>query len=112
MSTKLGAIQSADLPACAEISLNNAVHEKKSSSITATEAILLLGKTVLVELVWDDDPEPLWCFVHIAGVVLALEGIYEHPHFMVFSESRSQVYPDEMFWSDIGTLRVLERRRH
>lgn len=77
-----------------------------------TEAVAYLGRTVLIELVWDDDPEPLWCVVQIAGVVLALEGVYEHPHFMVFNVSRPQTYPDEMFWSDIRTIRVLENRRN
>lgn len=77
-----------------------------------TEAVAYLGRTVLIELVWDDDPEPLWCVVQIAGVVLALEGVYEHPHFMVFNVSRPQTYLDEMFWSDIRTIRVLENRRN
>jgi len=74
-----------------------------------TEAVRYLGKTVLVELVWDDEPEPLWCLVRIAGVVIALEGVYQHPHFMVFSCVRPQTYPDEMFWSDIRTIKVLDR---
>ncbi|QBM99423.1 hypothetical protein CKAES1R_02960 [Pseudomonas aeruginosa] len=43
-------------------------------------------------------------------VVLALEGVYEHPHFMVFSLFGSETYPSEMFWSDIRTLRVLKHR--
>lgn len=77
-----------------------------------TEAVAYLGRTVLIELVWDDDPEPLWCVVQIAGVVLALEGVYEHPHFMVFNFSRPQTYPDEMFWSDIRTIRLLKPRAH
>ncbi|AWE96412.1 hypothetical protein CSC26_3684 [Pseudomonas aeruginosa] len=48
--------------------------------------------------------------MRIAGVVLALEGVYEHPHFMVFSLFGSETYPSEMFWSDIRTLRVLKHR--
>ncbi|WP_076426701.1 hypothetical protein [Aquipseudomonas alcaligenes] len=87
-------------------------NEKKSCSISVQEAVLLLGKTVLVELAWDDDPEPLWCLVHIAGVVLGLQGVYEHPHFMVFNASGGQAYPNEMFWSDIRTLRVMDQSRH
>lgn len=73
-----------------------------------TEAVSYLGKTVLIELVWDDDPEPLWRIVRIAGVVLSLEGVYDHPHFMVFSVSRPQTYPCEMFWSDIRTIKVIK----
>lgn len=75
-----------------------------------TEAVAYLGRTVLIELVWDEDPEPYWCCVHIAGLVLGLQGVYEHPHFMVFSVAKPQSYPDELFWSDIRTIRVLENR--
>ncbi|MDU7753009.1 MAG: hypothetical protein E7J92_27880 [Pseudomonas aeruginosa] len=64
---------------------HGAEHEKISSSASVLNAISLIGKTVLVELVWEDDSETLWRCVRIAGVVLALEGVYEHPHFMVFS---------------------------
>ncbi|MDX3998436.1 hypothetical protein QYP02_36145 [Pseudomonas aeruginosa] len=85
-------------------------HEKISSSASVLNAISLIGKTVLVELVWEDDSETLWRCVRIAGVVLALEGVYEHPHFMVFSLFGSETYPSEMFWSDIRTLRVLKHR--
>lgn len=87
-------------------------NEKISCSITASQAVSLLGKTVLVELSWDDDPESLWCFVHVVGVVLALEGLYEHPCFMVLSVAKPQAHPEEMFWSNIRTLQVLEQRRH
>lgn len=78
-----------------------------------TEACGYLGKTVLVELVFDDPDDGqivIWSFVQIAGVVLALEGVYQHPHFMVFSASECQQYPDEMFWSDIRTIKVLDAR--
>ncbi|HCF2515356.1 TPA: hypothetical protein NIC53_006939 [Pseudomonas aeruginosa] len=91
---------------------HGAEHEKISSSASVLNAISLIGKTVLVELVWEDDSETLWRCVRIAGVVLALEGVYEHPHFMVFSlfGSETETYPSEMFWSDIRTLRVLKHR--
>ena len=85
-------------------------NEKKSCSISAQEAVLLLGATALVELVMDGYPEPLWCQVLIAGVVLGLRGV--DPHFMVFDVSCSRAYPDEMFWCDIRTLRVLEQSQH
>lgn len=77
-----------------------------------TEAVAYLGRTVLIELVWDEDPEPHWCCVYIAGLVLGLQGVYEHPHFMVFSVAKPKSYPDELFWSDIRTIRVLENRRN
>lgn len=97
-------------PAFARKAQNSINHEKISCSLTESEAVVLLGKTVLVELAWHEDPEPLWRCVHIAGVVLTLQGIYHDPHFMVFSATRTQTYPDEMFWSHIRTLKVLEAR--
>lgn len=51
---------------------HGAEHEKISSSASVLNAISLIGKTVLVELVWEDDSETLWRCVRIAGVVLAL----------------------------------------
>lgn len=78
-----------------------------------TDAVSYLGKTVLVELAWDDPDDgkfELWRIVRVVGVVLALEGVYEHPHFMVFDFSRPQAFPDEMMWEHIRTVRVIESR--
>lgn len=78
-----------------------------------TEACAYLGKTVLVELVFDrpdDGHVVMWSFVQIVGVVLAFEGVYQHPHFMIFSASERHQHPYEMFWSDIRTIKVLDGR--
>lgn len=70
-------------------------------------AISLLGKTALVELKWTGDPAPVWVCVHIIGVVLAVEGIYEHPHFMTLDAFEPQPFPNEMFWTNIRSLQAL-----
>jgi hypothetical protein len=78
-----------------------------------TEALSYLGKTVLVELAFDDPDDghfQHWCCVHIVGVVLALEGVYDHPHFMYLDLVNPSSYPYEMMWEDIRTVRVLESR--
>jgi len=79
-----------------------------------TEACGLLGKTVLVELVWLDEetgePNDMWCCVNIVGVVLTLKGVYEHPHFLVMDFARPWPTPHEMFWDNIRTMRVLDAR--
>lgn len=75
-----------------------------------TDPLAYLGKTVLVELVWKDEPEPepWWGVVRIVGVVLEDQPFWSEPYFMVFSYFQPQTHPDEMFLSDIRTIRVLD----
>lgn len=76
-------------------------------------ALTYLGQTVLFELVWEQDPEPLWCLLHVVGVVLALEGVHSDPYFLVVAANGEGHYPNELFWSDIRTIRVMRHRdRH
>ncbi|HCF4361059.1 TPA: hypothetical protein NIE75_003753 [Pseudomonas aeruginosa] len=79
-------------------------------ALDTESALTYLGKTVLVELVWEQAPEPLWCLLHIVGVVLALEGVYSDPYFLVIDANSERDYPNEMFWSDIRTIRVMRHR--
>ncbi|WP_271409370.1 hypothetical protein [Pseudomonas sp. Q1-7] len=73
-------------------------------------ALSLLGRTAMVELVWDDDPRPLWVCVHILGVVLRLDGVYEHPHFLTMDVHELEPFPNEMFWTNIRRLYPLRWR--
>lgn len=73
-----------------------------------TDPLSYLGKTVLIELVWDEDPEPWWGVVRIVGVVLEDPGFWSHPYFMVMSYFQPQSHPDEMFFDSVRTIRVLE----
>lgn len=74
-----------------------------------TEAVSLVGRTVLVELAWDDEPDSYWSCVCVVGVVFSVPGVYEHPHFMVFSVGSKPTYPNELFWADIKTIAPVGR---
>jgi hypothetical protein len=78
--------------------------------VDASVAMGYVGKTVLVEQVWADDPEPLWSVIQIVGVVLPYQGTYPHGHFLVAPQGRNDKYPDEVFFSDIRTIRVMRHR--
>lgn len=67
-------------------------------------AVAFLGEPVLVELVWDDDPDPFWRFGHVIGVVLPVEGVHEQAFLIV--KSPGEEYPLEVFLSDIQSIRV------
>ena len=73
-------------------------------------ALPYLGKTVLVELAWEQDPESLWCCMHIVGIVLPLAGIQEEAYFLVKQVASDEPFPNEMFWSNIRTIRVMRYR--
>ncbi|NYH74510.1 hypothetical protein FHR27_003120 [Pseudomonas flavescens] len=73
----------------------------------AQAALAYLGQTVLVELMWDDQLEPLWQCVQVVGVVLPVVGVWAHGYFMVMGVAGASPFPDEVFFSDIRTLRVV-----
>ena len=75
-----------------------------------TDALAYLGKTVLFELSFDDEDGvtfEMWRCVHVVGVVLELEGVYQHPHFLCFDLPDPGGFPTELLWSDVKTSRVL-----
>lgn len=76
----------------------------------APSAVALLGKRVLVEQSFEDEPGTLWQCAVIVGVVLPLEGVYRHPHFLVLDMAGEQKFPEEVFWSAIRSLVVLKRQ--
>ncbi len=79
-------------------------------ALNAGIATSLIGQTVMMELVWEQDPEPLWRCFHIVGVVVPLEGLVKEGHFMVLNALQEDQFPSEIFWSDIRTLTTLHRR--
>ncbi len=79
-------------------------------ALNAAIATSLIGQTVMMELVWEQDPEPLWRCFHIVGVVVPLEGLVEEGHFLVLNALQEEQFPNEVFWSDIRTLTTLHRR--
>lgn len=76
----------------------------------ANTAIGYIGKTVLVELVWDDSEAPIWCCKHIVGVVLPMAGVYEEAFFMTIDGHCRERFPSEVFLSTIRTIRALWSR--
>ncbi|MFZ6049392.1 hypothetical protein ACFW0H_25125 [Pseudomonas sp. CR3202] len=82
----------------------------KDVSLDAATALSCLGQTVLMELVWEGDPESLWGCYHIVGVVVPVEGIYDHGHFLVLSALSPEPFPSEVFWTNIRSMTTLHQR--
>lgn len=74
-------------------------------------AIGFIGQTVLVELVWEGDPEPIWRFKHIVGVVVPVQGVNEVGYFLTLPVIGSADFPDEIYFDSIHTIRAV-RDRH
>ncbi|MGQ7817114.1 hypothetical protein ACUTAH_15840 [Metapseudomonas furukawaii] len=74
------------------------------AAIDSATALSCLGQTVLMELGWDEDPESVWRCLHVLGVVLPKEGIYEHGHFVVVNALDPKAFPHEVFWAYIRSL--------
>jgi hypothetical protein len=82
-------------------------------ALNAVSALTYLGQTVLVELFWDDDPEPYWYCVHVVGVVLPMEGVCNQAYFMVVGLASERPTPNEMYFGDIRSIRAMRHRdRH
>ena len=81
--------------------------------VDASTAQDYIGQTVLVELHWDDEPESYWYCLHIVGVMLPVEGVYEHGCFMTLELNAQGEFPNEVFFSNIRTIRAMRHRdRH
>ncbi|MGB4072503.1 hypothetical protein [Pseudomonas sp.] len=82
-------------------------------SLDAATAVSYIGKTALMELRWDDEPESMWQLMHIVGVVLPMEGVCDHSCFMAVYYGTSDPYPERVFFHEIRTLRAMQHRdRH
>lgn len=73
----------------------------------AATAFSYIGQPVLVELVWDGDPEPMWRFKHIVGVVLPVQGVNDIGYFLTVPVIGSADFPDETYFDSIRTIRTL-----
>ncbi len=65
-------------------------------------AASFLGKPVLVELTWEDEPEPFWRLGDVIGIVLSAKGVYEHAHLLVMSPGEQ--FSTEVYLSDIRSI--------
>lgn len=79
-------------------------------ALNAATAMSLIGQTVMVELILQDEPEVLCRCFHIVGVVVPLEGLVEEGHFLVLNGLQPERFPSEVYWSDIHSLTTLHRR--
>ena len=77
----------------------------QAAGLDVLSAVGFLGESVLVELVWDDEPEAFWRSGHVIGVVLPFEGVHEQAFLIV--KSPTDDYPLEVFLSDIQSIRVI-----
>lgn len=83
---------------------------KQPVALDASSAMAYIGQTVLMELQWDTEPEPLWLLMHIVGVVLPIEGICSHACFMAVDFASGETYPDRVFFSQVRTIRAIRHR--
>ena len=82
-------------------------------AVDVATAASFLGQTVLMGMYWEDEPETIWYCVHIVGVVLPIEGYCNQAYFMVVNMANARLSPDEMYFADIRTIRVIRHRdRH
>lgn len=78
--------------------------------VNASNAASFIGQTVLMELVWEQDPEPIWRCFHVLGFVLPMEGVFEHGYLLTMDLDGKSRYPDETFFSSIRTIRAIRHR--
>lgn len=80
--------------------------------LTEDSAMAYLGQTVLMELDMAEDPS-FWWLAHIIGIVLAKDGVWDYPYFLVLSHSSEGSTPLEVPFDDILAIRVMRHRdRH
>ena len=82
----------------------------QNSPVDIATALTSLGKTVLIEQGWRQEPDSFWQCMHIVGVVLPMEGICKHGYFLVIEVSNTEAHPNEVFFTDIRTIRAIRHR--
>jgi len=86
---------------------------RKPVTLDAETAMSYVGESVLMELHMDEGEPPYWCCVHIVGVVLEKEGVWDYPYFMTMSFTSDGRTPSEIPFVDILTIRAMRHRdRH
>ncbi|MBD9417206.1 hypothetical protein IB234_21785 [Pseudomonas sp. PDM16] len=77
----------------------------KPVGLDVLSAVGFLGEPVVVELAWDDDPEPCWRAGYVIGVVLLIEGVHEQACLLV--KSPGDEHPLDVYLSDIRSIRSI-----
>ncbi|MFU5187986.1 hypothetical protein PA57_03345 [Pseudomonas aeruginosa] len=89
------------------------MNSERAVLVDARSALRYLDQTVLIEMVFDEEPDPIWRWVRVVGVVLPAEGLRGGPHFLTLKPGAEKAFADEVFWEDIRTIRVMRYRdRH
>lgn len=78
--------------------------------VTERNALSYLRKVVLVEMAFDELPEPYWRCYHIVGVVFPVEGVCDQACFMACGINDDSPFPRELFFDDIRTIWALRHR--
>ncbi|MCG6540683.1 hypothetical protein MCB86_11430, partial [Pseudomonas sp. KSR10] len=76
---------------------------KPGITLDTQAAMAYIGESVLMELYMDEDEPPYWCCVHVVGVVLEKEGVWDYPYFMAMSFTSDGRTPSEIPFMDILT---------
>lgn len=77
----------------------------KPAGLDVLSAVGFLGEPVVVELVWDDDPDPCWRAGYVIGVVLPVEGVHEQAFLLV--KNPGDEHPLDVYLSDIRSIRSI-----
>lgn len=83
---------------------------KPGITLDTQAAMAYIGESGLMELYMDEGEPPYWCCVHIVGVVLEKEGVWNYPYFMTMSFTSDGRTPSEIPFMDILTIRVMRYR--
>ncbi|NNT93887.1 hypothetical protein [Stutzerimonas nitrititolerans] len=83
---------------------------KPRIQLDAATALSYVGKTVLVESVWDAEPESFWQCVRIVGVLLPAPDMPGAPCFLGVELSSSTQEPSEIYFHTIRTIRAMRHR--
>ncbi|SIQ59722.1 hypothetical protein [Aquipseudomonas alcaligenes] len=75
-----------------------------AAGLDILSAVGFLGQSVLLELVWDDDPDPCWRSGYVIGVVLLIEGVHEQAFLVV--KNPGDDYPLDVYLSDIRSIQA------
>ena len=67
-------------------------------------AVGFLGRSVLLELVWDDDPDPCWRSGYVIGLVLSVDGVHDQAYMVV--KNPGDDYPLDVYLSDIRSIQA------
>ena len=79
-------------------------------ALDAATALTYIGQVALMELHMDECEPPYWCCMHIVGVVLAKDGVWDYPYFMTMSLVDDGRTPCEVPFVDILTIRAIRHR--